>query len=214
MKQIKSQREIDKGLARLAKNDPRLVDVIAKSGPLPLRLQAPGFEGLAGIIISQQVSRASAQAIHARFLDAINPVTPAAYLDAGEKVWIEIGLSRAKQKALTALSEAILSGDLDLVAITDLDAETAIAKLTAIKGIGPWTAEVYLLFCAGHPDIFPAGDVALQESVRAAFSMSERPSIKELQEIAEHWSPWRGVASRLFWAYYRVLKGGKDALPV
>jgi DNA-3-methyladenine glycosylase II len=88
------------------------------------------------------------------------------------------------------------------------------AAMTAIKGIGPWTAEIYLLFCGGHADIFPAGDLALAEAVRAALKLDERPADRALREIAAAWAPWRGVAARLFWAYYRAIKGGRDALPV
>jgi DNA-3-methyladenine glycosylase II len=86
--------------------------------------------------------------------------------------------------------------------------------MTAVRGIGPWTAEIFLLFCGGHPDIFPAGDLALQEAVKVAFGLDDRPGDKQLREIALPWSPWRGVAARLFWAYYRAVKGGRDALPV
>ena len=98
--------------------------------------------------------------------------------------------------------------------LAEKPAEEAMADMTALKGIGPWTGEVYLLFCAGHPDIFPAGDLALQEAIRHAFNLENRPSEKDTRVIAETWSPHRGVAARLFWSYYRTIKKGRDALPL
>jgi DNA-3-methyladenine glycosylase II len=104
-------------------------------------------------------------------------------------------------------------GGLDLTHLCSLEAEEAIRHLTAVPGIGPWTAEVYLLFAAGHPDVFPARDIALQAAVGDALRLDGRPGEKAVTAIAESWSPWRGVASRLFWAYYREMKG-RDAAPV
>ncbi len=124
----------------------------------------------------------------------------------------EAGLSRPKQRAVLAVSEAVRDG-LDLAGLCDLDAEAAIGEMTAVPGIGPWTAEVYLLSAAGHPDIFPARDVALQSAVGHALGIDPRPGEKALIKIAESWSPWRGVASRLFWAYYREIKGREGAPP-
>ena len=134
--------------------------------------------------------------------------------EAGEPDWIAIGLSRAKQKTLSGLSKAILNGNLPIDTLSGMPAEEALIRLTALKGIGPWTAEVYLLFCAGHPDIFPAGDLALQEGIRHAFDLPERPNEKEARKHAEKWKPYRGIAARLFWSYYKVLKDGRDALPL
>jgi len=214
LEKISTIADVQKGLEKLLAQDTRLHKVAEQSEPPPLRLQEPGFGGIARIIIGQQVSRASADAIHGRFLHHITPQTPEAYLAAGEEAWITVGLSRAKQKTLTGLSEAILAGDLNIDRLASLPAEEAISQMTALKGIGPWTAEVYLLFCAGHPDIFPAGDLALQEAIRHAFSLAERPPEKETRRIAEKWSPYRGVAARLFWSYYRTIKRGRDGQPI
>ena len=101
----------------------------------------------------------------------------------------------------------------DLDALCVLDPEEATARLTAIRGVGPWTAELYLLFAAGHTDIFPAGDVALRIAVAEGLGLEERPTVKQLYAMAESWSPWRGVAARLFWAFYREMKG-REAVPV
>lgn len=214
MNKIKTIDDIETGLKDLLKLDSRLNAIAMASDPPPLRLQEPGFAGLARIIIGQQVSRASAQAITDRFVEHISPQTPKAYLDAGEPAWIAIGLSRAKQRSLTCLSEAILNQELPIDELASIPAAEAMEKLTLIKGIGPWTAEVYLLFCAGHADIFPAGDLALQEGIKQAFNMKTRPSEKETREIAEGWKPLRGIAARLFWSYYKAIKDGRDALPL
>jgi DNA-3-methyladenine glycosylase II len=212
MKRISSLDDIGTGLDALCAADPRLVAVRTVSGEVPLRLSEPGFASLASIIVSQQVSRASADAIFGRFVKLVDPLTPDAVLAAGEEIFREAGFSRPKQRGLVAAAGAVADG-LDLIHLCDLDAEDAIRRLTAVPGIGPWTAEVYLLFAAGHPDIFPARDVALQSAVAHALRLESRPDEKALARIAESWSPWRGIASRLFWAYYRETRG-RDAAPI
>ncbi len=184
MQRIATLQDISAGLDALCALDPRLVRVRGHAGEVPLRLSEPGFESLASIIIAQQVSRASADAIFGRLTALLDPLTPQAVLAAGEEVFRAAGLSRPKVRALTA-----------------------------VPGIGPWTAECYLLFSAGHPDIFPARDVALQSAVGHALGIEPRPPEKALMALAESWAPWRGVASRLFWAYYREWKGREAAPP-
>ncbi|PBB19382.1 DNA-3-methyladenine glycosylase [Mesorhizobium sp. WSM4313] len=211
MQRIASLDDIATGLDALCRIDPRLAAVRGRAGEVPLRLSEPGFQSLASIIVSQQVSRASADAIFGRLVKLVDPLTPQAILAAGEGVFREAGLSRPKQRGLLAVAEAVACG-LDLDHLCTLDAGEAIAAMTAVPGIGPWTAECYLLFAAGHPDVFPARDVALQTAVGHALGIDPRPPEKMLIRLAESWSPWRGVASRLFWAYYRELKG-RDAAP-
>jgi DNA-3-methyladenine glycosylase II len=211
MRRIQSPRDISDGLDALCVIDPRLAPVRSMAGEIPLRLSEPGFESLASIIVSQQVSRASADAIFGRLLKLVDPLTPEGLLSAGECVFREAGLSRPKQKTLLAIARAVADG-LDLHRLCSLEAAEAINRMTAISGIGPWTAECYLLFSAGHPDVFPARDVALQAAVGHAFGLESRPGEKMLIAMAESWTPWRGVASRLFWAYYREWKG-RDAAP-
>ena len=212
MQRIATLQDISAGLDALCALDPRLVRVRGHAGEVPLRLSEPGFESLASIIIAQQVSRASADAIFGRLTGLLDPLTPQAVLAAGEEVFRAAGLSRPKVRALTGAARAASDG-LDLHHLCSLDAKEAIAALTAVPGIGPWTAECYLLFSAGHPDILPARDVALQSAVGHAFGIAPRPPEKMLIRMAESWAPWRGVASRLFWAYYREMKG-RDAIPV
>ncbi|MCB1440824.1 MAG: DNA-3-methyladenine glycosylase 2 family protein [Nitratireductor sp.] len=209
---IRSHSDIKTGLDELARSDPRLQPVIETAGEVPLRLSEPGFAGLAGIIVSQQVSKASADAIFSRMRQHVVPLEPSAFLEAGEEVWRTIGLSRPKQRTLAGVSNAIGCGELDLSSVCELPVEDAISRMTSVKGIGPWTAEVYLLFCAGHADVFPAGDLALQEAIRIALALDERPDHGLARELAAQWSPWRGVAARLLWAYYAVEKR-RDAMP-
>ncbi|WP_224546052.1 DNA-3-methyladenine glycosylase family protein [Mesorhizobium sp. CA16] len=211
MQRIASLDDIATGLDALCRIDPRLETVRGRAGEVQLRLSEPGFQSLASIIVSQQVSRASADAIFGRLVKLVDPLTPQAILAADEGVFREAGLSRPKQRGLLAVAEAV-AGGLDLDHLCTLDAGEAIAAMTAVPGIGPWTAECYLLFAAGHPDVFPARDVALQTAVGHALGIDPRPPEKMLIRLAESWSPWRGVASRLFWAYYRELKG-RDAAP-
>ncbi len=214
MDRITDQHDIKTGLAALLAIDPRLDKIAACAGTVPLRLREPGFEGLAEIIVSQQVSKASAAAMFSRFEKLVFPLSAATLLALGEKPMIEAGLSRAKQSTLSLVARAIVDDGLDLEALCFLPVVEAQDRLTAIKGIGPWTAEVFLLFCAGHRDIFPAGDVALQHAVGVGLDLPHRPTEKEVRKIAEVWSPWRSIAARLFWAYYAHLKQGRDVLPL
>lgn len=210
---IRSDDDVREGLENLLQIDPRLADIAAEVGPLPLRLREPGFEGLAHIIVSQMVSRASAEAIWRRMQPIEGVLTAENYVLLHPEAWREFGLSRAKADTLLHVAEAVAAGHLDLLALSALAPDKALAELTALKGIGPWTAEVYLMFCGGHADVFPSGDVALQNAVAAAFGLAARPPARELASLAGTWSPWRSVAARLFWAYYAV-KLGRGMLPI
>lgn len=213
MRRIDTQDDIAAGIAALTRQDPRLAIVAARAGEVPLRRSPPGFASLAGIVIGQQVSRASAAAMSARLQALVDPLDAPGVLAGGQQMLRAAGLSRAKQATLVALALAVTQDGLDLERLVDEDAAAAMARLTALPGIGAWTAGVYLLFCAGHPDIFPARDVALQSAVGHAFSIAPRPAERALAAMAESWAPWRGVAARLFWAYYRDMHG-REALPV
>lgn len=209
---IRCEADIAEGLAALVKLDPALLPVIEAAGPVPLRLSQPGFAGLSHIVVSQMVSKASAAAIWRR-IDAAGPMTPETYLAHAADVVAGFGLSRAKISTLEGLARAITSGSLDLDALANVSQTEALRLLIAQRGVGAWTAEVYLMFCLGAPDIFPSGDVALRAAVGHALGRSERPSCAQVDEIALRWRPWRSVAARLFWAYYaRVMR--RDAMPV
>jgi DNA-3-methyladenine glycosylase II len=192
---------------RLRAKDPELVDrLIAIGGPPPLRRREAGFAGLAAIIVAQQVSTASATAIFGRLQARIAPLEAAEIAMATEEDLRACGLSNAKIRALRAVAQAIAEGALDLKGLGGLDAEDAHKALVAVKGIGPWTADIFLLFCLGHPDAFPAGDLALQEAAKLALNLKRRPDAARLERIAERWRPLRGVAARMLWAYYRSVK--------
>lgn len=192
-------------LAHLAARDPRLDRAIRHAGTVNLRLSPRGFEGMARAVCGQQLSVASARAIWTR-VEALGATTPAAYLDFDEATLRATGLSRSKYETIRGLALAEIEGRLDYAHIESLPAEEAVAALIALKGIGPWTAELYLLFCTGHPDVFPAGDLALQKAVAHAFSLESRPGARELLAIAADWSPHRGAAALMFWRYFAFLK--------
>ncbi|KQV73330.1 DNA-3-methyladenine glycosylase [Rhizobium sp. Root1220] len=213
MQIIRSDDDVREGLEHLLRLDPRLGPVAGEAGKIPLRLREPGFEGLAHIIVSQMVSRASAEAIWRRMQPEHGVLRADNYVLLHSEAWREFGLSRAKAETLSRVAGAVAAGQLDLLALSARPPREALAELTAVKGVGPWTAEVYLIFCGGHADIFPSGDVALQNAVAAAFGLGTRPPARELASMATEWSPWRSVAARLFWAYYAV-KLGRGVLPV
>ena len=213
MRRIDSVDDIAEGLLALGRRDARLARAIDLAGPVPLRRKPPGYAALAEIILSQMVSKASASALWRKLEQAVGEISPAAVADLSPDAMRAAGLSRAKAETLQRVGAAVLAGDLDLDHLCALDGRTAIRAMTAIKGVGPWTAEVYLLFCAGHPDIFPAGDVALQSAAAHVLGLEVRPKPQALSVLAEDWSPWRGVAARLLWAYYACVMG-RDATPL
>ncbi|MBG6207591.1 MAG: DNA-3-methyladenine glycosylase [Roseibium album] len=213
MKPIATKDDVQAGLRELIANDPRLKPIAGKAGELPLRRRAANFAGLAQIITAQQVSVASATAIFQRVQALVTPLTAEALASFSDEDLAGAGLSRPKVRTLRAVGAACENG-LDLARLTESPADEAHAQLCAIKGIGRWSADIFLLFCAGHPDIFPSGDLALQIAVRDAFGLDEKPTPKELDDIALRWAPNRAIAARLFWAWYRVLKQGRETLPV
>ena len=210
LRTINSDADIDEGLAALAACDPRLAPIIEQSRPVPLRRTEGGFHGLAQIIVSQQISKTAAASIWARTTDQLKAISPETALAATDDDFRGCGLSRPKVRTLRAVAAACDAG-FDLDGLAALPAEDAIEAMKCLHGIGPWTAEVYLLFCLGHADIFPAGDLALMAAVGDAFGHAERPDEKTVRAIAGNWSPWRGVAARLFWRYYAVTR--RDATP-
>jgi DNA-3-methyladenine glycosylase II len=210
---ITTEAELDFALATLAQRDARFGQALSLAGRPPLRKRADGFVRLASIVVSQQLSTASARAIWGRLEAALNPFDHTAMLRARAPKLARAGLSAPKIRTLKAIAKALDRGDLDLASLLECPADEAHAALTAIHGIGPWTADIYLLFCLGHADAWPAGDLALQESARLLFGLNTRPTAKEMQPLAEPWRPWRGAAAYLLWAYYRVAKR-RDGIPI
>jgi DNA-3-methyladenine glycosylase II len=203
---IHSESDLDAALAALTTLDQRLAPILARAGRPPLRRRDGGFAGLAAIVVAQQLSTASAGAIWARLAAALDPLDATTMRKARPDKLRRAGLSGPKIRALKEISRAVASGALDLALVAKSEADAAHAALTAVHGIGPWTADIYLLSCLGHADAWPAGDLALQEAVRVAFDLDARPTAKEMGPLAERWRPWRGVAARVLWSYYRAIK--------
>ena len=192
---------VAEGAAWLAAAEPRFAEALEMTGPLPLRLRSDGFEALLSAIVSQQVSVAAARAIWKRLKDA-RLTGPRKVLWASDEALAGCGLSRQKIRYAKALAEARI----DFRALRETPFEDVRDTLVAVPGIGIWTAEIYAMFSLGRADVFAPGDLALQESARVLFGLEERPKERALREMAEDWSPWRSVAARLLWAYYRVEK--------
>jgi DNA-3-methyladenine glycosylase II len=212
MRIIESETDIAEGLDFLIRRDKRLKKVARIAGEVPLRRSGHGLTGLTRIVLAQQLSVASAEAIWRKLQALLPEIAAESLAAASDEDLRSAGLSAPKVRTLRAVAGAVLDG-LDLDRLADLPGDEAHRKLTGIKGIGPWTADIYLLFCLGHADIFPAGDLALRNAVADAFGRDPPIPIDELAEIAEKWSPWRGVAARLFWSYYRARRD-MAAVPV
>lgn len=197
---------IAEGADWLAACEPRFALALAQTGPLPLRRQEGGFTALLDAIVGQQVSVAAADAIWGRMLGA--GLTHAeVILTASVEDMRSVGLSRQKAAYARALAEAAI----DFTALETAADAQVIATLTAVKGIGRWTAEIYAMFALGRADAFAAGDLALQESARVLFNLESRPNERALRALAETWAPWRGVAARLLWSYYHIVKSQSAA---
>ena len=210
---LHSQADLESGLAQLIAADPRLAQVAEKAGAFSLRRREAGFAGLCAIVCGQQLSTASAAAIRDRLFAAFDPFHHDTVRKARADKLKRLGLSAAKIKSIREIGKAIAKGHIDLTAVGNMDADDAHAALTALHGIGPWTADIYLLFCLGHADAFPSGDLAVQEAARIALALRQRPDAKRLTKIAEAWRPWRGVAAHLLWAYYHAVKK-RDVVPI
>jgi DNA-3-methyladenine glycosylase II len=210
---LHTQADLEAALAQLILADARLKPVAEKAGAFALRRREAGFAGLAAIVCGQQLSTASAAAIRNRLFAAFDPFHHDTVRKARTDKLKRLGLSAPKIKAIREIGKAMAKGHIDLGAVGDMDADDAHAKLTALHGVGPWTADIYLLFCLGHADAFPAGDLAVQEAARIALGLRKRPDAKRLGKIAESWRPWRGVAAHLLWAYYHAVKK-RDVVPV
>ncbi len=198
---IETEACVAEGAEWLAKTEPRFAHALEQTGELPLRRRPDGFAQLLSAIVSQQVSVASARAIWAKLEDA-GAVTPDAVLRFDQDGLRDLGLSRQKARYACALAEA----GIDYDALRHASNDEVIKTLTAVTGIGVWTAEIYAMFSLGRADVFAPGDLALQESARVLFDLPERPKEKPLRQMAEAWSPWRSVAARALWAYYHMAK--------
>lgn len=197
---------------RLCALDPRLAAVRAVCDPPPLRTLTPDLAGLVWIVNSQLISVAAAKAIHGRLEAALGRLDLATLSAAPDEVFRAAGLSRPKLRTVRALCAAVESG-LDLDGLKQMEEADARAALLRVSGVGPWTADVFLLFAHGRPDAFPGGDIAVQAALKEAFDLSARPDRLAAEALAEGWRPLRGVAAQLLWAYYLRARGGRDGAP-
>jgi DNA-3-methyladenine glycosylase II len=213
MRRIGSDADIQEGVEALTNACPHLARVHALAGNPPLRRRPKGFEGLSRVIVGQQLSIASADAIWGRVRARVQPFDAATLIEVPESDLRKAGLSRVKVATLREVAAAIEGGRLKLNALTRAPEDVIHAELTALKGIGPWTADIYIMFSLARADAWSPGDLALQHAVKDALLLAERPSLVQMNEVAEAWRPWRGVAARLLWSYY-ALRRKKDASPL
>lgn len=195
------------GLDRLVAADPDLGAIEAAAGPLPWRRRPPGFEGLLQAIVGQQISNQAAAAIWARLRAVPGALAPCGLLALDEATLRGAGLSRPKVAHARSLAEAFADGRLDTAALAAMPDDAAVAAIAAVRGMGPWSAEVYLLFALEREDVFPAGDLALAGAAAALKRLPARPGPAALRVLARAWQPWRGLAARLLWHHWRHLTG-------
>jgi DNA-3-methyladenine glycosylase II len=193
---------LTRAAARLARHDPDLARLLARDGTPPLWARPAGFATLVKIILEQQVSLASARAIYARLRAGAGRVAPAPLLALGDRGVRRLGLTRQKTAYVLGLAEAVRDGGLDLDAVAAADDDEARAALVRLKGIGRWTADIYLLMALGRPDVWPTGDIALERTVRLVKRLRAAPSPERIARIAEVWRPHRSVAARMLWHHY------------
>jgi DNA-3-methyladenine glycosylase II len=210
---FETQSDLEDAMAALVRQDPRLKPILALTGMPALRRREPGFAGLAHIVCGQQLSTASAAAIWSRLAAAFEPFDHEAIRKARSDRLGRLGLSAAKIKTLKFIAKELAADRLNLEVLANEDADAAHNTLTALHGIGPWTADIYLLFCLGHGDAWPAGDLAVQEAMRIGLGLKARPNAKQMAPLAEPWRPYRGAAAHLWWAYYRHLKQREGIAP-
>ncbi|MDH3702113.1 MAG: DNA-3-methyladenine glycosylase 2 family protein [Alphaproteobacteria bacterium] len=190
-------------LDSLAARDDDIAEAIALVGYPEPRNREPGFAALLNIIIGQQVSAIAAAAIRARLAEAVEPLTPEKFLAAGEETLRGVGLSGRKVEYGCGLAEAMLSGVLETDRLAKLPDDEVVRSLTGIRGLGRWSAEIYLLFALRRGDIWPAEDLAIQEALRRLKNLEERPARKISEAIVEPWRPFRGIAALFLWHYYK-----------
>lgn len=210
---LSTEADIAAGIRALRRACPVMRKVHTLTGLPALRRREPGFSGLARIIVGQQLSVASAAAIWARTEALIRPFEADRLLALTDEDLRGAGLSRPKIRTLRAAAAAAVDG-LDLARLDRASAEEVHEALTAISGVGPWTADIFLMFCLGRADAWAAGDLALQVAIQMAFELDERPDAAAATEIAERWRPWRAVAAHLLWAYYKAAKESRSGVPV
>lgn len=190
------------GVTQLCQRDPDLNRIVVAIGPPPMWVRKQGFSTLVYIILEQKVSIVSAKAVYQRLMEVMERRTPQEFLRLNDSQLKLIGLSRQKIHYCRLLAESILAGALDLSALRRMSDDAVHAKLTSLKGIGPWSADVYLLTALRRPDIWPSGDIALAAAAQRVKRLRSRPTPEKLDILGRRWTPWRSVAARLLWHHY------------
>jgi DNA-3-methyladenine glycosylase II len=205
---IKITKEIFKqAVETLSKRDPDLNMFYRTSGLPLLRTRSPGYGTLLKVICAQQVSTAAARAITGRLDSISKPMTPESFIGLSDKKVRKIGLSHQKENYGRGIAEAIINGTFSLRKIANMGDEQAIAEMMKLKGIGRWTAEVYLIFALRRPDLWPIDDLGIVKGVMGMKGLTSRPSRQELIQIGELYKPWRSAAARMMWHYTNVFRG-------
>ncbi|UCH66498.1 MAG: DNA-3-methyladenine glycosylase 2 family protein [Ignavibacterium sp.] len=193
---------LKKAVVHLTKKDKDLARIFQSDGVPPLWARRPGFNTLIKIILEQQVSLASAKAVYKRVTDSINPLSSEHIEELGDTYLRELGVTRQKSSYIINIAKALISGELDLKSFNKLDDDSVRENLMNIKGIGSWTADIYLLMALRRPDIWPSGDVAIEKTVRKFKRLRHNSTSKRISKVAEQWRPFRSVAARMLWHHY------------
>lgn len=212
-KTIESEADIAEGVRALRQKCQCMRRIHRLVGNPPLRRLTSGFPGLVRIVVGQQLSIASASAIWERVEAGIVPFEPERVLSLDDEYLRALGLSRPKVATIRSLATALARGDVDIDALNEAEDEEIHRVLTGLRGFGPWSADIYIMFCLGRRDGFACGDLALQEAVRLVLGLNRRPNGAELFQIAERWRPWRSVAAGLLWSHHAAAKKVTSALP-
>ena len=200
-----------RGIAKLISCDKSLAEVISNWGPPPFWTHPKGFPGLVIAILSQQVSLESAQAAFSKLERSVDRITPEELLRLENVELLDIGFSRQKASYVKEIARKIVSGKLDLEELEEIDDDEVHKRLIELRGVGPWTADTYLLFALCRSDAWPSGDLALEKAVQELKGLSYKPSTEEVDKMAEAWRPWRAVAARILWHYYLNERGRKSS---
>lgn len=211
MKRLREISDLEKSVIELCRLEPRFQTVIDQHGLPSLRTSPQGLEGLLMIVTEQFLSLQAAAAIWAKVRKGVEPFDAETILNLSAEELLSLGLSRAKAKTFQEIARRFLNGELDFKALEKYDEQNVAQQLCALPGVGPWTADIYLLSVMGASDAWPAGDLALRIAVQDFLKLNDRPEIKDMPRYAEAWRPHRAVAARLLWSHYRGLKGLKQA---
>lgn len=211
-KTIETEADIAEGVEWLLGREPRFRTVIEASGLPPLRRAEGGLPGLLRIVTEQMISLQAADAIWQRIARELAPLDPPSILRRRHATLMKLGLSGAKSRTFHALARAAHKGEFRVESLHRQSDDELIAALVALPGIGPWTADIYVLSCLGRADAWPTGDLALQAAAAQLFGLEARPDARAMTRLAEDWRPWRSIAARLLWSHYRSLKGLPQAV--